>query len=424
MTTASMDAGKSAEQLYAERAKRLQDAAELRQPDRIPVMLGMGYKLAELGGITRKQLHDDPELAHQLLEQAALTFQPDTIMGVLGGPEPSRILGDRMTRWPGYGLDDNGSFQFVEHEFMKADEYDAFLDDMSDWAIRVYLPRAFEKLEGFSLLPPLGTALEGYAGLFSIGALTAPPIAAGLQALLQAAEANARAAEAGMRSMQRLAALGFPPVPFFGVFCSAPFDFMSDTLRGMRGIMLDMLRQPDKLLAAEEKVARMHLKKAYNQAAALGTKYIGFMLHRGSDGFMSLAQFERFYWPQLKAMFLDLIDHGLTPFVFYEGVWDQRLHYLAELPKGKTVGMFQSSNIFKVKEIVGDTMCIIGGMPNSLLKGGTVTQVREYTHKLCEVVGKGGGYIMTTAVGELEGCQPELIKAWIDATREFGVYDA
>jgi hypothetical protein len=31
-------------------------------------------------------------------------------------------------------------------------------------------------------------------------------------------------------------------------------------------------------------------------------------------------------------------------------------------------------------------------------------------------------YIMITEVGELERSNPELIRVWIDATREFGVY--
>ena len=137
---------------------------------------------------------------------------------------------------------------------------------------------------------------------------------------------------------------------------------------------------------------------------------------------MSLPQFEKFYWPQLKSMMLQLVENGITPFCFYEGVWDQRLEYLAELPKGKTMGWFQSSDIFKVKQMVGDTMFIAGGMPNSLLQGGTVEQVRDYTKKLCEVVGKGGGYMMSTGIGEMEGCKPELVKAWAEATKEFGTY--
>jgi len=119
---------------------------------------------------------------------------------------------------------------------------------------------------------------------------------------------------------------------------------------------------------------------------------------------------------------LALIDNGVTPWVYYEGVWDERLKYLAELPKGKTVGFFQHSDIFKVKEIVGDTMCIIGGMPLALFKGGSATKVREHTQKVCEEVGKDGGFIFTTNVMELEGCDPELVQVWVDAVKEYGVY--
>ena len=119
---------------------------------------------------------------------------------------------------------------------------------------------------------------------------------------------------------------------------------------------------------------------------------------------------------------LALIDMGITPRPYYEGVWDQRLEYLADLPKGKTIGMFQSSNIFKVKEICGDTMCIQGGLPVSMLKDSEPSKIRETTHELCERVGKGGGFIMSTSIGELEGCDPELIDVWVNATREFGVY--
>ena len=137
---------------------------------------------------------------------------------------------------------------------------------------------------------------------------------------------------------------------------------------------------------------------------------------------MSLPQFEKFYWPQLKALQVGLVEAGIMPFVFYEGIWDQRLEYLAELPKGKTTGLFQFSDIFKVKEALGDTMCIMGGMRNSMLQAGTVEEVRAFTKKLCQEVGKGGGFIMSVGVGEMEGCKPELVKVWVEATKEYGVY--
>ncbi len=421
--TSDPDAGKPSEQLLAERSKRMLDAIQLRQPDRIPISLGVGYLLAEMGGITKQELHDNPEKAQELLEQAALYFQPDSIFGVFGSPDLIRTLGDRLWKYPGYGLGPNDTFQYVEGEYMKAEDYDAFLEDTSDWAVRTYLPRVFGKLEGLSQLRPLSMTVFGRLRM-NLPVMLSPEMTTALEALKEAAQATSQSAKYREQSLQRLAALGFPtPILLGSTFAAAPFDAISDTLRGMRGSMLDMHRRPDKLLAAIEKMRKLITKDAINTCHALDLKYAGSMLHRGSDGFMSLAQFETFYWPSLKQMWLDLIEAGITPFVFYEGVWDQRLKYLAELPKGKTIGRFQSSDIFKVKEVLGDVMCIQGGMPNSMLHAATPEEIREFTKKLCREVGKGGGYIMGATVGEMEGCDPELIKVWVDATKEYGVYE-
>jgi len=408
---------------YLAREKRLQDAILVQQPDRIPLLMGMGYHLAEMGGVTKQVLYDEPETAQKLLEQAAEMYQPDLIMGVWHSPKPSMALGDRMTKWPGHGLGPNGSFQFNEHEFMKAEDYDAFLKDPADWAVRVYMPRAFENCEGLAMLPPLGMFLFGYYNtLISFPVFTAPPIVNAFKAIHKAAEETVVWLNRTMESNMRLAAMGFPPFTMLANMCEAPFDFMSDTLRGMRGIFLDMMRIPDKLLAAQEKVSDFQLETVINAVKMNNIPYCFIPLHRGSDGFMSLKQFEKFYWPQLKHMMLRLIDEGITPWVYYEGVWDERLEYLAELPKGKSIGSFQDSDMFKVKDVIGDTMCIFGGMPIPLLAGGTPEQVRAHTKKVCAEVGAGGGFVMASSVMELEGCQPENIRAWVDATHEFGVY--
>ncbi len=418
-----IDAGKSPAQLYKVRAKRLQDTRELRQPDRIPIQLPMSYLLAEMGGITNQEFLEKPEKAQELLEKAALYFQADSIMGTMpSDPRPLLMLGDRMTKWPGHGLSPNGQYQFVEHEFMKAEDYDEFLEDPADWAVRTYLPRAFGKLQGFALLPRLGMNLFGCYHILNSAALGDPAVLDSFKAYYEAIKLLYENAAASGKNIKRMADIGVPPGTLGGYNIEAPFDFMSDTLRGMRGIMLDILQRPEKLLAAEDKVSHFLIKYAVESSQASGMKSVMMPLHRGSDGFLSIAQFERFYWPQLKNLIVTFVENGITVGIFYEGVWDKRLKYLAELPKGKTVGWFQASDIFKVKEVLGDTMCIIGGMPNSLLQGGTVAEVRAYTKKLCKVIGKGGGYIMSVGVGEMSGCKPELVKAWVDATKEFGVY--
>jgi hypothetical protein len=352
-TKISPEANKTSTELYAERERRMQEAVQLKQPDRVPIMMPAGYLLAEIGGITKQELHDNSEKAQALLEQVALEYQPDAIFGLFPpDPRPHLLLGDRMTVFPGHGIEPNSEYQYVEKEFMKAEDYDEFLEDPADFAIRVYLPRVFSKLEGFSMLPPLGIFLFGAYNLINTSIFTAPPLVASFQAFARAAQATADTIATVTRNIQRMASLGFTSGFVVGsLIVEAPFDFMSDTLRGMRGIMMDMFKRPDKLLAAEEKVSRFQLKFALDSSRATGIKTCFIPLHRGSDGFMSLAQFEKFYWPQLKHMLLVLVENGITPYVFYEGIWDQRLKYLAELPRAKTAGWFQASDIFKVTQI-------------------------------------------------------------------------
>ena len=417
------DAGKSPEQLLNERTRRLQDAMQLKQPDRVPIQMPMGYMLADMYGVSHQEQHENPEKEIEILEKAAFYFQPDSLTGVYNNPGPGLALGDRMTKFPGHGLGPNGSFQFVEGEYMKSDDYDAFIEDPADWGIRKYWPRVFSELEGLAMLPPLGVSTFGTYSLANLDVFKAPQVARALKALASAIEAQTEAQARIVRTAQHMASLGFAPVNYAGVTLEAPFDLMSDTLRGMRGIMLDIYRQPEKLLIAQEKVLRFQIEHAVNWCRSSGFNVAFLPLHRGSDGFMSIPQFEKFYWPQLKSLLEQLVKENILPVVFYEGVWDERLQYLAQLPRGRTVGWFQASDIFKVKEVAGDTMCIVGGMPNSLLKSGTVEEVRQLTIRLCEEVGKGGGFIISTGVGEMEGCQPELVRVWAETTREFGVYN-
>jgi uroporphyrinogen-III decarboxylase len=412
---------KAPAELLAERAKRIKDAYELRVPDRVPIRLNFGYMLARLGGITNQELEHNPDKAQALLEKYALYFEPDLISGLGFLPHASMMLGDRQTKWPGYGLDPNGTFQFVEGEYMKAEEYDAFLDDPTDFTLRTFLPRAYSALEGLATLPRMPIMLIGYPALGNIAALAEPPVAAALETLLKTSQQIAQLRAAAKASAQRMESLGFPMSLGTSSLVTAPFDFMSDTLRGMRGIMLDMYRRPDKLLAAEEKVVPILVDYAVAAARRTGIPYCSIPLHRGADGFMSLEQFETFYWPFLKAMLLGMIEGGVTPSVFYEGSYNERLRYLRELPKGKTIGRFDRSDLFKVKEVLGDTMCIVAGFPVSLLHAGTPEQIRAHTKKLIEVVGRDGGFIMgpNTSMAEAD---PERVKVWVDATREYGVY--
>jgi uroporphyrinogen-III decarboxylase len=151
-------------------------------------------------------------------------------------------------------------------------------------------------------------------------------------------------------------------------------------------------------------------------------KRVGSALHRGSDGFMSLKQFERFYWPTLKKMIFELTDAGLVHIPFYEGNWEQRLEHLLELPKKKTIARFALTDLVRAKEVLGGHSCIMGGIPHGLLQVGSPSEVDEYCRDLLKKVMKGGGFIFTTSTGLTHEAKPENVKAMVEAVRKYGVY--
>jgi uroporphyrinogen-III decarboxylase len=244
-------------------------------------------------------------------------------------------------------------------------------------------------------------------------------VTAAFESFFKAGLAVARHNSAVNSLTQELKAAGFPLA--CGQITLAPFDVLSDSLRGMRGLMLDMYRQPDNILAAIEKLLPMMIGLGVSGAKRSGTLRVFIPLHRGAHGFMSLKQFETFYWPSLKKLMLTLIDEGITPCPFFEGDYTSRLEYLADLPKGKVLGLFDATDIFKAKEILGGTMCISGMMPLSLLQVGTPQKIKDYAKKLIDVVGKGGGFIMGPR-SAMDECDLNLVKVWVEFTKEYGVY--
>ena len=65
------------------------------------------------------------------------------------------LLGMKTFKWPGHDLPENSYYQWVEREYMLADEYDEFLKDPADFTIRKLMPRMATTLEPLGNLPPI-----------------------------------------------------------------------------------------------------------------------------------------------------------------------------------------------------------------------------------------------------------------------------
>lgn len=406
---------KTPEQLHSERVGRLECAIQLKVPDRVPVVFGVSYFPAKYAGVTCADAFYKPQKWKTAVKKTVIDLEPDScnITGPTSG-KALEALDFKQMVWPGHGVSPNHTHQFVEGEYMKADEYDVFLEDPTDFLIRSYLPRVSGALQSFTKLPHLTVLLFGPTSILGMHELDET-----IKALSESRKEMLKWNKVMGSIEGEIEQLGFPI--FSRVSTFSAFDIISDRLRGMRGSMLDMYRRPDRLLKTTEKLVPILLRSAISRAKATGNSRVFIPLHRGAEGFMSAKQFETFYWPSLKSLLLGLIEADLTPCPFFEGDYTSRLEYLAELPKGKILGHFDSSDINKVKQVLGKTMCIMGNVPSSLLQTGTQQDVKDYCKKLIDDIGPGGGFILSPR-SSIDEAKRDNVRAMIEFTREYGVY--
>jgi hypothetical protein len=418
-----MPVKEKAEELYKKREQRVNDAIALRVPDRVPIMVLFGFFPAKYAGLTVKEAMYNPDILFDAQMKALLEFQPDMDQA----PFANRFLGPvlealdfKQLKWPGHGMAGDHTYQFVEGEYMAADEYDHFLLDPSDFMVRRYWPRVCGKLKGFEKLAPLHGIITYYMGFnLGIAPFSLPDVAEALAAMQKAGEEAMRIAAYSRRFNQKAREEGFPMQT--GAFTQAPFDTLGDFFRGTKGIMLDMYRRPEALIKACEKLLPMMFEIAVNASRVSGNPRVFIPIHKGLDGFMSLDQFKKFYWPTLHELMVALINEGLNPCPLWEGDCTSRLEVIKDIPAGKACYAFEATDMLKAKEILRGKVCIRGNLSLSVLATGTPDDVRRCCKQLIDTVGRDGGYIMDSSTG-LDDAKPENVKAMFEFTKEYGIY--
>lgn len=409
------------ETLYQAREKRVADAIELKKPDRVPITASFYFFPAHYYGCTMEEMMYNPEILFDVTMKVNLEFQPDLAQNPFGmtllGPLLDTLDYKQML-WPGGQLDKNVPFQFVEGEYMKVDEYDHLFQDPMDFVVRKYWPRISGTLTGFGELPSFHD-FTSYMGLGIFGAFGLPEVQRALDTLKKAGQEAERIGSYSRRFDEALKGAGFPCQG--GALCQAPFDLLGDYLRGTKGLMLDMYRRPDTVIKACEALLPLEIARGVDSARRSNSKLVFIALHKGLDGFMSLQQFQKFYWPTLRELLVALITKGLTPYVFWEGNCTSRLEYIKDIPAGKAMYRFEATDMRKAKDILGETVCLRGNVPISVLATGTPDDVRVCCKNLIEYAGRDGGFIMDSSANVTDA-KPENLRAMFDATREYGEY--
>lgn len=412
------------QKLFQERLNRVETAIHLGEPDKVPVFTFFSSYIQRAYGSNYANIFYDFEAAgeaavkfHQDHPQLDIALTPQFTSG-----KANEIAGSTMIDWPGRPgtkVSPFSSHQVIERELMMQEEYPEMLNDFSGFMIRKYVPRAYSNLKGMAGLNLTPTIV------LSTGMLSpyySPEAQDTFQKLAQIGAEDAKAAAATTKYNNILADMGFPPM-MTGA-SEAPYDILGDYFRGTMGIFEDMI-DPDMAdyveqacyMFAEQQIQSLQ----YFRFVDMPVKRVFFPLHKAMDGFMSNAQYERFYWKPLKKIILALIDMGVTPYIYTEGPYRTRLHHLADVPKGKVFYHFEDVDMAEAKRVLGNTAAICGNLSISRMEFGKKEDIAEDVKRLLDVCAPGGGYLFDFN-GSLENCKPENMEIMFETLDKYGNY--
>jgi hypothetical protein len=406
-----------AEANYKERIVRLRKIYDMEPHDR-PIadpFMGANEYIVRRKGIQGKDIVYNHDKLREPLLEFHREFQPDVSVGMLSYPGRSwDMLDFKLYVWGGQKLPDNLVIQAVEGERMTGDEYGDFIADPTAFWLKQYLPRAYGALGPLGMLPDFPRISESVDTIDLLLPFAMPEFQEMLHTMMEAADELMKVLGAVGQAMGAIAAEGFPGMGLNIV--KTPFDYLGDTLRGTKGILMDMYRRPDELLAACEAYVPVLIKSIVGVSDRTGAPCALYVLHKGADAFISQEQFEKFYWPTWKQVMMGLYEEGITSYLFIEGSYNNRLEKLAEMPEKSLVCHFDQTDMGRAKEILSDKFVIAGNVPAALMVAGTVDQVRAYCADLVELFEDAPAYIIAHGC-YFENTTDEKLRAFMDSVK-------
>lgn len=363
--------------------ERIDAAVRLEAVDRVPVVPLIYQFALRNKGIPHAVGLKDPEMAHK-----ALADTLDDLGGYDAMIEPDFIFPGsswKLTMAPtayvtlDNNIGENQSIQTYEEEIMTAEDYDTIANKGWNGFCAEFLPRL------------RGLPLEKFDAR-------------------QRKLAGIRKGDAAKWNARGVTVLS-------GAMTWSPIMILSMG-RTLTKFTMDLYRTPDRVQAAMDAMVDDLIENVKQEMKFTGLPWVYFPLERGSTFYYPLKIFERFELPYLRKMALSFVAEDFMPMLHFDTDWTMNLPYLKEFPKGKCVCELDSTtNIFKAKEILNGHMCIMGDVPASLLSLGTPDDITGYCEKLIDVVGKDGGFILSTGCECPVDAKFENVRAMIDSVK-------
>ncbi|QSX09220.1 hypothetical protein J0B03_03930 [Alkalibacter rhizosphaerae] len=203
-----------------------------------------------------------------------------------------------------------------------------------------------------------------------------------------------------------------------------PVDLLLDFFRDFHGIMMDVKRNPNKIIEAADAMIPIVIENCEMQYSE-NKEGMSIFNPMHLPQFLRPKDFEKVYWPSYKKIVEHFAAKGMVVQSYYERNYAHLYDFLQDLPKNSVFGLFEDDDLREVKKRVGDVISIGGGMEAYTLHYGTKQECIDMAKGLIDDLAPGGGYVFTTnrILHSANDANPENLKAVNEFVKEYGKYE-
>ena len=392
------------EELRKERIQLFKDAIQMgKKPQRIPYFGNIwSWKIIDAGYKLSEALYDY-EVTEKVLRHVFENYKID-VLSETGWRNPvqvTSVMGNDE-----YIINDTAnSISIKDQCFMEADEYDELIDNPKKFLWEKVVPRKYRLLR----------EEENNSGHFR-------------EFLQKYGEFGGFMGKVSKVMNKEYGIPDFADSLAAFDYWGNGYELLFNILRGIKGLSIDMRRDPEKVSAAiealDETFMAPRLERGKKQPKGTNMDFCVDMnpVMLGHT-ILSPKQFERFYWPHLKRVSDFAESYDKVVYIFAEGESSRFYEFFQEFPKGHFAIHTEQDDIFELKKRVPN-IAVAGGMKSSLLGKGTPQECVDYAKKLIDELGADGGYIFSEnkMISFEQDCKAENLKAVSDFVSEYNPY--
>lgn len=363
---------KTTKELYDERLTRFRKALALEKPDRTPVVMMADAFCAVQQGVKLSDFCKSIESSNKVIVDSLKAFEDfDGTTATFAAARTFPLIFMSKIKLPGRELPDNMLWQLDERETMTVEDYDTILN--KGW--NAFMPGFVESKLNVD-----------FAGI--------------LEEMTYIPQAKKNVEDAGF-------------VVYSPVVATTVNEYLGGG-RSMTKFMRDLYKMPDKVEAVLDVIQKDVIEGLRQQIRQMKPDVVFVSPARGASEFYSPKLWERFVWKYIKETADAVIEEGAICDIHCDSSWERDLDYFKAFPKGKCV--FETdgtTDLYKIKEKLGDRMCIKGDVPSQKLVLGNPDEIYDYCTRIIKDVGPG--LILSSGCTIPPNAKAENIKAMLAA---------